>query len=333
MGFRSFAYSEVGITHSRKKPPLPCQDSSASFDSDKLNVVVVADGHGDSNCFRSDLGSKFAVESAMEGVKAFVDLDDVKDLFKDSKLPAKNVFDKLIREKLLNNIVRSWIIKARDDFSNNPFSREDILKCGSEKYRKRYTDMVLDFKDKGEMGQYITKAYGSSLIGAVVTPDYWFGFHIGDGRWTCLYKNGRGDQHVPWDYRCFLNVTTSICDDDILERCEEDAQGAGVRLYSSFRRDQNGNALETPIAFFICSDGIDDNFSADEKENKNELCRLYRIISLAFTADDFKSVCDQIKNLIHIKWANAGKGDDTSIGIIIDIDELQDVKEKWKKNF
>jgi len=330
MSFRSFAHSEVGITHTKKSPPLPCQDNSGCYDDENLNLVVVADGHGDSSCFRSDLGSKFAVDSAIEGIKAFVEFKNIKELFMNGELPSKNVFDKLIREKLLNNIVGSWITKVHEHFSENPFSDDDIQKCDSEKYRNRYTDAVALFKEKKELSQYVTKAYGSSLIGAAITPDYWFGFHIGDGRWTCLYKGGRGDQHVPWDKRCFLNVTTSICDDDILTRSEEDKEGAGVRLYSSFRRDENGNAVEAPVGFFICSDGIDDNYSADEKENREELCRLYRNISLAYVDAGYDDACEQVKKLINVRWANAGKGDDTSIGIIINTDELQDVKEEWR---
>jgi hypothetical protein len=185
----------------------------------------------------------------------------------------------------------------------------------SEKYRKRY-----------EEGENISKAYGTSLIAAAITPWYWFAFHIGDGRFSVLHKDSSGDQPVPWDPKCYLNVTTSICDDDILDRGEE-----GTRAFLSLHADK-----EPPVAFFLCSDGIDDNYPVDEKENAAHLYRLYREIAVTCAEEGFEStfgkdgISGQLKDLAN-GFATRGKGDDTSLAGIVSTEKLKEAAPQWKE--
>lgn len=81
----------------------------------------------------------------------------------------------------------------------------------SEQSKQHYLNGTEDFRH----------AYGSTLIAAAVCEKYRFGIHIGDGRFTILDKDGAFSQPVPWDDRCFLNVTTSICDDDASDRARK----------------------------------------------------------------------------------------------------------------
>ncbi|MDR2793718.1 MAG: protein phosphatase 2C domain-containing protein, partial [Treponema sp.] len=173
----------------------------------------------------------------------------------------------------------------------------------SEKYRRRY-----------EKGANLHHAYGTTLIAAAVTETHWFGIHIGDGRLTALYKDGSFDQPVPWDDRCFLNQTTSICDDDAAER---------ARVYVSFHKDK-----APPAAVFLCSDGIDDNYPVEK--NEEHLYKLYRTIALTFAEDGFESTCKQLEDLVY-NFATKGKGDDTSIALIIDMDAVKEAEPIWKE--
>ena len=67
--FNGFSHSVMGASH--EKTNLVCQDSSAFKVSDHYAIAVVADGHGSKKHFRSHLGSKFAVEAAIEAIDRF----------------------------------------------------------------------------------------------------------------------------------------------------------------------------------------------------------------------------------------------------------------------
>ena len=67
--FCGFSRSVMGASHI--KTGLVCQDSSAHFIGENFAVGVVADGHGSKKHFRSNLGSKFAVEATIETLRKF----------------------------------------------------------------------------------------------------------------------------------------------------------------------------------------------------------------------------------------------------------------------
>ncbi len=324
-GYRSFSVTVPGGSHAKHN--IPCQDASFHDDKDYVSIAVVADGHGDSNCLRSDRGSKLAVECAQKEIQNFVSQYKANQYQKVFKLESGNTeeilindrscslaeFKKLLHEKLIVPMVNSWNNKVWEDYEKDPFTQDELAKA-SEKYRERYSKDTEAYQD----GKYIPGAYGTTLIAAAITPHYWFGFHIGDGRFTVLYPDGKGDQPVPWDPQCYLNVTTSVCDDDILTRA------FGVRSFLSFDKDK------FPIAVFLCSDGVDDNYPVDENENKIQLCRIYRTISIAFAEKDYDYTCGQMKILAN-RFATEGKGDDTSIAGFINMEEMRKVAPEWKE--
>jgi len=318
--YKSFAVTVQGGSHI--KAGTVCQDASDFYDDETMSIAVVADGHGDSSCFRSDVGSKLAVECAIEGISGRRDGKQVAQgfvkeheaLFKQSPPPSHKELAKLIREKLIKQIVASWNMRVMEHYQDNSFTEKELHNVG-EKYRTRY-----------EKGEKCSHAYGTSLIAAAITPWYWFGFHIGDGRFSVLYQDSSGDQPVPWDPKCYLNVTTSICDDDILDREEE-----GVRSFVSLHRDKN-----PPIGIFLCSDGVDDNYPVDEEENARRLYKLYRNVALTFVEDGYESTCGadgrsgQIKDLAN-GFATKGKGDDTSLAGILDLEKMKKAAPEWNE--
>ena len=313
-GYKSFAVTVQGGYHI--KSGLVCQDSSTRYDDEGVSIAVVADGHGDPSCFRSDRGAKYAVNCVTAGIKLFVKEQEAAfkpHLMKKPTPPSRMELEKLLREKLIKQTVASWNKYIMEHYQRNPFTEQELEKVG-DKYRKRYED-----------GKDINKAYGTTLIVAAITPWYWFGFHIGDGRFSVLYPDGLGGQPVPWDPRCYLNVTTSICDDDILDRGEE-----GVRTYLSLHSEE-----APPIAFFLCSDGIDDNYPVEE--NEVYLYGLYLEIAATCAEEGFASTfgedgaSGQLKELAN-GFATRGKGDDTSLAGIVNIEELKKAAPEWRKN-
>ena len=53
--YQAFSASVQGAAHVKKN--IVMQDASGKFENEKIKLIVVSDGHGDSSCFRSDRGS------------------------------------------------------------------------------------------------------------------------------------------------------------------------------------------------------------------------------------------------------------------------------------
>ena len=304
--YQAFSATVIGSSHT--KHGKECQDYSLHFQNEKKTaaLAIVADGHGADECFRSARGAEIAVQCARQGISDFV-----KYLAEKpgplQKSPADTMSEREIEAKLRDMLVkdgfiRAWYQGVEADYTAHPFTRAELEAAG-DKYRDRYAK-----------GDSLYKAYGTTLIVCVITPKYWFGIHIGDGRLTALYPDGHFDQPVPWDEKCFLNQTTSICDDDAAER---------VRVYVSFHAKKT-----PPAAVFLCSDGVDDNYPVDG--NEKHLFKLYRTIALTFAEDGFESTCKQIAELA-ASFATKGKGDDTSIAGVIDMDAIKRAVPPWKK--
>jgi len=293
--YQAFAATATGKSH--KKIGKDCQDSACGYPTGANSIgrkaaAAVADGHGDDNCFRSKKGAEIASKCATVGLGDFLRAFE----------PSQEKSNDEVAKTLIKHIISQWQIEVEADYSANKI-RENELAQANEKYRKKY-----------ENGESLNKAYGTTLIAAMATERYWLGIHIGDGRFTVLYSDGTFDQPVPWDDKCFLNATTSICDDDAADRTR----------YCFFSNEEK----EPPIAVFLCSDGVDDNYPAEE--NEKHLYKLYKTIAQTFVKDGFESTCGQLKELAE-KFANEGKGDDTSIAGFLDMEELKKTVLKWEE--
>lgn len=269
-----FSISETGSSHLPKN--IPCQDSSCCYESNdgSVKLLIVSDGHGESCCSRSNRGSFFAVHACKEIVLSMVNeigraiaeksgavtakpagmdqlwgrqkLDASSDLYKQlqeqgllyGKL-AQNLLDvEFLMRRLFKSIRDLWIEKVCHDLS---------LQDLSEKERTALGDRPPE------------RAYGTTLICYVQTRDFWIAFQVGDGRLLIAHeseiaplddgtkKNSAGlcwSQPVPWDCRCFLNRTTSLCGEEAVEQFR-------------YAFDGNGNF---PVAALCCSDGVEDSF-------------------------------------------------------------------------
>lgn len=87
-----------------------------------------------------------------------------------------------------------------------------------------------------------TKHFGTTLITYLQTPNYWIALQIGDGKMVKIDEKGEFSQPIPWDDRCILNFTTSMCDDDAA---------------NNFRY---AHGKKTPKAAILATDGIDTTF-------------------------------------------------------------------------
>ena len=203
----------------------PCQDYAASYFTKDYAIGIVADGHGSDCYFRSDRGSRFAVESAHCVIKDF--LTSTKNM---TRLP-----DGDWQKQIAASIISHWNDLIEQDKETQPFTKEELSRLSDD-------DIQQIESDKWQF------AYGTTLIAIIRTRKCFFGLHIGDGKCVAIDANGNPSQPIPWDEDCFLNRTTSLCDTDAISR---------------FRFAYMTENL--PVAAFIASDGVDDTYPTDER--------------------------------------------------------------------
>jgi len=262
---RAFVFNITCIGYSHLKENKTGQDFSGVWASGKNAIAAVADGHGGDSYYRSDRGAQFAVEAALECIKEYLNINTTPFINHSKSL--------LVLEK---SIIALWHKKVEDDVKNN--SIEPI---------------------KGD----IFTPYGTTLIAAAVTEHYWFAIQIGDGKCVVL-DDETISQPIPWDEKCFLNQTTSLCDDDAI---------------SQFRHYYDENL---PGFIFLGTDGIDDSFPI--KENEKYLGKFYLNVcetlfidnSKNFLTEDLMLWRDQLDEMLY-KLSKKGSGDDISIAGII----------------
>lgn len=297
----------------------PCQDSGAHYQKDGVHIVVVCDGHGGESYVRSDVGSQLASQIAIDKILTFIDntpfdlLKGVKgavtviptidpriakdgrkrevselseselDLLKQNLqyVKAANAFPEIENafRALFKEITESWRIKIGEHLAENPFSQKERQSVGSKR---------------------IEKAYGTTLMAAVRTPNYWFAFHIGDGKLLACNKLMQWFEPVPWDCNCFLNITTSLCDYSPVKEFRYAFDGTG----------------NFPLAFALGSDGIDDTFIRTELIHK-----FYSNLLKVFNEQEIEDAKSDLTKYLS-ELSKRGSHDDMSVAAIIDTEYL-----------
>jgi hypothetical protein len=275
--YESFSSFTVGFNHIRLNKS--CQDYAWHGSGPGLQLAIVADGHGSETFFRSGLGARFAVQCAADCIMKFVHTLRTKNA---DLQGIEEDHEKLLR-KLEKSIIAAWHEMVEADYTNDPFTAEEFERAG------------LDLPAR----QSPCHAYGTTLIAAAATESFWFGLHIGDGKCIALDKAGNCNEPIPWDDNCFLNVTTSLCDNN-----------AADRFRHCFSR-------EIPAAVFIGSDGVDDSYPVNN--NRKHLGRLYSAIAANFAGAGFAVGQDQLAEFLPV-LSQKGSGDDVSIAGFIDMD-------------
>jgi hypothetical protein len=348
MNYQSFAARTIEGGESHKKHNKPCQDRCFKFSGKdgSMHIAVVADGHGSDSCFRSEYGAAFAVTAASNGISDFI-----KNL-QGKELPIEENFARQVK-KLAGSIVDNWILKVSEHYRRYPRTEEDKEYTASDGKTKRPFKGLKNFQvDKTYRDLYLQEAagggsvrgglladderpvtrhaYGATLIAAAVTEDYWFGIQIGDGKLTCFYPDGTYDQPVPWDDKCYLNVTTSICDDDAAERArvyvkKRNGGAANIDAIGAIKKLEDSRPL--PSAVFLNSDGVDDSFPIEDNMDHMAKKFYYSVLRMFIEGDDdpAKGWGASVRELAEYlpDLSKRGSGDDISVAGIIDMDAVK----------
>lgn len=295
----SYSFSCQGESH--KADNKPCQDASFSavYD-DGLAIAIVCDGHGGERYFRSDVGSHMATEVICESVKTFVENVD-KTMFigqpfiaqeaitSEEVIKKQTPIDKVFRQ-LFSSIIYQWNQKIAEHAANSAVSEWE-----QEHVPQKYLDEL-------KTSETFEKLYGCTLMVYVQTPDYWFAFHLGDGKCVSFHQEGDlWQMPIPWDERCFLNKTTSLCDSNAI---------------NEFRYCYEGDG-KYPMAVFLGSDGMDDSFGEDPN-----LVNFYIQVVKMLVTEGREATINSIESDLP-QLSKIGSKDDMSVAFIYNIDELK----------
>ncbi len=304
---RCFDFHCQGESH--KATDKVCQDYSFSrIDEDGLAIAVVCDGHGGKRYFRSDVGARFATEIIADNVKAFVGNVD-ESLFVGQPFTQHEAIQTEIdrqdfskgkpvdaaMRQLFASIIGQWQQRIEQHAAHHPLTEKEIAQV-----EKQYKDEFLS-------GYKLEKIYGCTLMAYVSTPKYWFAFHLGDGKMISFDEEAQWKEPIPWDDRCFLNKTTSICDSDALNEFRYCYQGDGG----------------FPIAVCLGSDGMDDSFGEE-----TNLVNFYVQVVKALVTDGHEATVADIQETLPV-LSKRGSQDDMSIACVYDEEALKEALPKF----
>lgn len=266
---------------------VPCEDYSASF-SDKngqYHIIAIADGHGASACMRSAYGSKAVVEITLNCLKDFAESFLSKGMEEIlSGLSAPRTVRQAMKQ-LTDTIISRWYQQIREHLKLKPLTEKELSKAGP--YEKNYRE-----------GNRLEHVYGTTLIAALWLPEYLILLQQGDGRCDVFFEDGTVEQPIPWDDRCFQNVTTSMCDEDVA---------------SSIRHSVISFKARPVMACYMGSDGVEDAFRDMEGTHT-----FYRKLSNELVCREqmnFEQYLDEMMP----KFSEKGSKDDISIAGIVNI--------------
>ena len=290
-----------GASHIKKN--IVCQDFAKAIKDHNGNIILaLSDGHGSAKYFRSDRGSRIAVEIAEEVLSEFIahyKPETITPLINGNLLmqgTTKGDYsiqsfdaDKIFRH-LGGAILYRWQRKVVQDWMENPPSPAEMIRLSQEE-----KDLYSSVDRKR-----IVKAYGCTLQAAIRTKDFWFALHIGDGKVVAVRSDGTIYEPIPWDKDCFGTTTTSMCEVDP-ERIR----------YCYGINNSDASAL------FLASDGMDDSFT-----NFEELASFYGVNILEnIHTNGWNNFINSIPKLLDIVSAKYS-GDDMSLACWVTCEDI-----------
>lgn len=279
-----------GATHERKN--LPNQDYADYYqpkENDLPIILAISDGHGSAKTFRSDRGSKFAVEAATELLTGLVDQES--DRYNISAV--KDYVD----DKLPQRIVSTWKKKVDDDLEKEDFTSEELENLEKEEGIK----VRQSLEDNKEDRKYLV--YGATLLAVLVTEDYNLYLQLGDGDILTVDIWGKTTRPIKKDENLIANETYSLCMKDAWKYINNHF----VRYTQESKRPM----------IIVSTDGYANSFNSEDKFIKIGKDYLDMI-----RQQTFDEVAKQLKGFLE-QTSQGGSGDDITFGLIKQID-IQD---------
>lgn len=217
-----------GATHIRTK--LPNQDAIAWYapaHREDCLILAVSDGHGAPRYIRSHKGAKLAVKLAIEILQEFA--------ADESAATELSLLPDHADGRLPRTLVRQWQSAVRHDIAAHPFTPEE-------------QSLLAEQQKKGEENDPL-RAYGATLLAALITPYYLLFLQLGDGDILIVDSAGRvGRPPMPTDPRLIANQTTSLC---------------GATAWLDMRAYFQAFTARPPALVMLATDGYSNSFADD----------------------------------------------------------------------
>ncbi len=202
-----------------------CQDAAGVCERERFAAAVVSDGHGGSKYIRSDIGSKYAVDAAIETVCAYME-----DFDSFTAAIEKNA------DYILNRMECYFITKWNEkiEIYNDNHELTDSERKILDKIREKDGKNV-------DWHSY----YGCTVLIAVIAEGYSFGMLVGDGTFAVVFEDGTVKIPIDDPYSV-ANMTSSICDKQCIDKF------------------QHYYEKKQPISLTVSSDGLCKSFGSEE---------------------------------------------------------------------
>lgn len=279
-----------GASHVRAG--LPNQDfidwQTSSSDAGTTVILAVSDGHGSKKSFRSDQGSRLAVQAMTELLQEFYkQLGGQKNL---------SVIAKTVEFELPRKIVQRWQELVEDHLADNPLSESELERSDAA-------------EQKAVEQQELLLIYGATVLGVLATPCFIVYLQLGDGDILVVPDAGEVTRPLPPDDRQFANETLSLC---------SPGAGDGKRLPSSgsagawteFRIHFQPLEGSSPALVLVSTDGYANSFRSEDDFLKvgSDLRKMIREEGIGYVRVNLEEWLSEA--------SNNGSGDDVTLGLI-----------------
>lgn len=277
--WRVVGQSVRGASHERSG--LPNQDAvgwSPQTGTGMPLVVAASDGHGSARYFRSQTGARLAVETAIEVAISFLD----------GRSGGGNLslVKRTAEEWLPKMLVRRWREAVREHVESNPLNEIEIAQLDEIR-------VASSSRKPGD--EDLLRAYGATLLLAVVTGTFILYMQLGDGDILSVSERGEVSRPLPGDERLFGNETTSLCAFD---------------AWRDFRVCFQTVANTPPALILLSTDGYANSFrhEADFLKVGSDIFEMIRVDGLGHVSESLEEWLAES--------TRAGSGDDVTMSIL-----------------
>jgi serine/threonine protein phosphatase PrpC len=283
--WRVIGSSVSGASHIRGG--IPNQDALGWLQKSGASrslIVAASDGHGSAKYFRSHIGSRLAIETAISLAQEFLNgQPDIKNL---------SAIKRTAEERLPQEMSRRWREAVESHVENNPFSDEELD--------------TLEKKDGVAAREAVQNkpvhAYGATILTALVVESFILYLQLGDGDILLVSDGGDVERPLPKDERLFANETTSL---------------SSQNAWRDFRFSFQTLAGPPPALILLSTDGYANSFIGEE-----DFLKVGKDLLEMIRSDGLDEVNQNLETWLNEASA-AGSGDDITLAIICRADALR----------
>lgn len=194
-----------------------------------MQVLAIADGHGSEHCFRSDIGSQFAIDVAIEMLTEYCQSINRRGIeFYGQKKSSILINSSLtnVRKNLIPTLIKSWKEKVETHLASNPIAENF-----------KVDDPFL--------------LYGTTLVAVVMSDQFAMFLQLGDGDILTVSEDSIVDHLFVGASAKIGDETNSLCMVDAATLFEVE-----IRFF-----DQD---FEIPRTVLACTDGFSNAFKSED---------------------------------------------------------------------